>query len=205
MSPEPDSSRERCGWCGSDPFYVAYHDEEWGVPVSDDQRLFEFLVLEGAQAGLSWITILRKRERYRHVFAGFLPERLAAFGPADVDRLLADPGIVRNRLKIESAIGNARAFLELQARHGRFARWLWGYVDGRPIINHWTRLEEVPAQTALSQALSRELKRAGFRFVGPTIVYAYLQAVGLVNDHLISCPRHAECASMRPDWCQESN
>lgn len=200
MPSEPASMSARCSWCGSDPLYIAYHDQEWGVPQTDERLLFEFLVLEGAQAGLSWITILKKRERYRQVFGNFEPAHVAAFAAADIDRLLADAGIVRNRLKIESAIGNAHAFLELQAGQGSFARWLWDFVDGRPIVNHWTDLKQVPAATALSQQLSRELKRAGFGFVGPTIVYAYLQAVGLVNDHLVSCPRHAECASMQPDW-----
>lgn len=195
----PDRLPERCGWCGSDPLYVAYHDLEWGVPLADDRQLFEFLVLEGAQAGLSWITVLRKREHYRHAFAGFDPERVAAFGPADIARLLGDAGIVRNRLKIESAIGNARAYLDLQERHGGFGRWLWAHVDGRPIVNHFGHLDEVPAATPLSHQLSRELKRCGFNFVGPTILYAFMQAVGLVNDHLVTCPRHAECASMRPE------
>lgn len=180
----------RCPWCGNDPLYVAYHDEEWGVPCHDDRRLFEFLVLEGAQAGLSWITILRKREAYRRAFAGFDPEAVARYGEKDVARLLADAGIVRNRQKIEAAIGNARAFLKLQESFGSFDDWLWRFVDGRPIVNRWKSMAEVPAQTPLSARLSSELAARGFRFVGPTICYAYLQAVGLVNDHLLACHRH---------------
>jgi DNA-3-methyladenine glycosylase I len=170
------------------------------VPLADDRRLFEFLILEGAQAGLSWLTILRKRTYYRRAFADFDPALVASFGEPEIQRLMGDAGIVRNRLKIESAVSNARAYLELQARHGSFAQWLWGHVDGRPVINRWRCLEEVPAETEGSQQLSRELKQAGFRFIGPTIVYAFMQAVGLVNDHLLSCARHAECASMRPDF-----
>ncbi len=180
----------RCPWCGNDPLYVAYHDEEWGVPCHDDRRLFEFLILEGAQAGLSWITILRKREAYRRAFAAFDPEAVARYGETDVARLLADRGIVRNRKKIEAAIGNARAFLEVQEAFGSFNAWLWRFVDGRPVVNRWRSMAEVPAKTPLSQRLSRELAARGLRFVGPTICYAYLQAVGLVNDHLVTCHRH---------------
>jgi DNA-3-methyladenine glycosylase I len=178
----------RCPWAGTDPLYVAYHDEEWGVPSRDDRHLFEMLVLEGAQAGLSWITVLRKRESYRAAFAGFDPERVARFGPRDVERLLADPGIVRNRLKVESAIGNARAFLELREEAGSFAEWLWSRVGGRPVENAFREMGEVPAKTPLAEGISKELRGLGFRFVGPTIVYAYLQAVGVVNDHLVGCP-----------------
>lgn len=177
----------RCPWAGSDPLYVAYHDEEWGVPSRDERHLFEMLVLEGAQAGLSWLTVLRKREGYRKAFAGFDPRRVARFGPTDVERLLADPGIVRNRLKVESAIGNARAYLDLQAESGSFAAWLWAFVDGRPVQNAPREMREVPAKTPLAERISKELLRRGFRFVGPTIVYAYLQAVGVVNDHLVGC------------------
>jgi len=180
----------RCPWAGTDPLYVAYHDGEWGVPSRDDRHLFEMLVLEGAQAGLAWITVLRKREGYRKAFAGFDPSRVARFSPRDVERLLADPGIVRNRLKVESAVGNAKAFLALQAEAGSFAAWLWGHVDGMPVRNAFRQMRDVPAKTPLAEALSKELRRRGFRFVGPTIVYAYLQAVGVVNDHLVSCPRH---------------
>ena len=179
----------RCPWAGTDPLYVAYHDEEWGVPSRDDRHLFEMLVLEGAQAGLSWITVLRKRESYRKAFAGLDPARVARFGPRDVERLLGDPGIVRNRLKVESAIGNARAFLALQEEAGRFADWLWGFVDGRPVRSAFRQMSEVPAKTPLAERVSKELLARGFRFVGPTIVYAYLQAVGVVNDHLVGCPR----------------
>lgn len=187
----------RCGWCGSDPLYVRYHDEEWGVPLRDDRKLFEMLVLEGAQAGLSWLTILRKREAYRRAFAGFDPERVARFGPRDLERLLGDPGIVRNRAKLSAAIGNARAFLELKERTGSFSDYQWGFVDGAPIVNHWRSLKEVPAETPLSQALSKDLRQRGFRFVGPTIVYAHTQAVGMVNDHLIDCFRYSALSGKR--------
>lgn len=182
----------RCPWCGTDPLYVAYHDNEWGRPVHDDQRLFEFLVLEGAQAGLAWITILRKREGYRRAFAGFDPTRVAAFDEADVARLLADPGIVRNRAKIASAIGNARAYLEIQANFGSFDAFLWDFVGGHPIVNAWTRLDQVPARTDVSDRLSKALRQRGFSFVGSTICYAHMQAVGMVNDHLVSCHRHPD-------------
>lgn len=180
----------RCPWCGTDPLYVAYHDDEWGWPVHDDQRLFEFLVLEGAQAGLAWITILRKREGYRRAFAGFDPTRVAAFDEADMARLLADPGIVRNRAKIASAIANARAFLRVRAEFGSFETFLWDFVGGQPIVNAWTRLDQVPARTELSDRLSKALRQRGFSFVGSTICYAHMQAVGMVNDHLVSCHRH---------------
>lgn len=186
--------RTRCGWCGVDPLYVRYHDEEWGVPLHDDRRLFEFLVLEGAQAGLSWITILRKRENYRRAFAGFCPERVARFSGRDVARLLRDPGVVRNRAKVEAAVGNARAFLAVAERFGSFAAHQWRFVDGKPIVNRWKTLRRLPARTPLSDAFSVDLRERGFRFVGPTIVYAHMQAVGMVNDHLVSCFRHAELA-----------
>lgn len=182
----------RCPWAGTDPLYVAYHDEEWGVPSRDDRHLFEMLILEGAQAGLSWITVLRKREGYRKAFAGFDPAKVARFGPGDVERLLGDPGIVRNRLKVGSAIGNARAFLSLQNEAGSFASWLWAFVDGRPVKNDFREIREVPARTPLAERISKDLLTRGFRFVGPTIVYAFLQAVGVVNDHLVTCPRHRE-------------
>jgi DNA-3-methyladenine glycosylase I len=174
---------------------VAYHDEEWGVPLHDDRRHFEFLVLDGAQAGLSWRTVLRKREAYRRAFAGFDPVKVARFGEADVKRLLADPGIVRNRQKIRSAIANAAVFLELQREHGSFDDYIWGFVDGAPRINRWRRLSELPAETAASRAMSRDLKRRGMSFVGPTICYAYMQAAGMVNDHLVGCFRHRELAA----------
>lgn len=182
----------RCSWAGSDPLYVDYHDREWGVPLHDERRLFEMLTLEGAQAGLSWITILRKRENYRKAFGGFDPAAVARLNRRSVERLLRDPGIVRNRAKVESTIGNARAFLEIQAEHGSFARYLWGFVDGRPLVNRWRRMADVPASTPLSETMSKELKRRGMRFVGPTICYAYMQSVGLVNDHVTDCFRHAE-------------
>ena len=192
MPEQTDESIVRCPWCGSDPLYRAYHDHEWGVPLHDEQRLFEMLTLEGAQAGLSWLTILRKREGYRKAFAGFDPQLVAGFGDADVARLLADPGIVRNRLKIASTISNARAVLEVQARYGSLDAFLWSFVDGVPIRNKWRSMAEIPASTPLSDVMSRELKRHGFRFVGSTICYAHMQATGMVNDHLVSCPRHAE-------------
>ncbi|HEU4952431.1 MAG TPA: DNA-3-methyladenine glycosylase I [Holophagaceae bacterium] len=181
------SDRPRCPWCGDDPLYQAYHDEEWGVPEHDDRRLFEFLILEGAQAGLSWITILRKREAYRRAFAGFDPETVARFTDADLARLLADPGIVRNRLKIGSARDNARAFLAVQGTFGSFDAYLWRFVDGTPKVNRPRHPGEVPTETPEAQALSKDLKKRGFRFVGPTIMYAYMQSMGLVDDHLQSC------------------
>lgn len=187
--PDRDDALVRCAWCGHDPDYVAYHDREWGVPSTDDRHLFEMLVLEGAQAGLSWLTILKKRAAYRAAFAGFDPARVATFGRDDVERLLGDAGIVRNRAKIEAAIGNARAFRELQARHGRFADWLWGFVDGRPRVNRPRRVGDIPTETPASRALSKALRAAGCRFVGPTICYAYMQAVGLVDDHVADCFR----------------
>jgi DNA-3-methyladenine glycosylase I len=185
----------RCGWSLGSPEYIEYHDRDWGVPVHDDRLLFEMLTLEGAQAGLAWITILRKRASYRKAFAGFDPKKVARFGPEDVDRLLADPGIVRNRLKIESTLDNARAFLAVQKEKGSFAAYLWSFVDGQPVQSQRETLKDVPAQTPLAEQISKDLKRRGFRFVGPTIIYAYLQAVGVVNDHLISCFRRAEVAS----------
>ena len=181
----------RCPWAGTDPDYVRYHDEEWGVPVHDARRLFEFLILEGAQAGLSWLTILRKRDAYRAAFADFDAARVAAFGARDVRRLLGDAGIVRNRLKISAAIDNARAFLELQRAPGGADRFLWSFVDGQPRQNRWRVMADVPAATDASIAMSQALRGRGFRFVGPTICYAFMQAVGLVNDHLLDCPRHA--------------
>ncbi len=179
--------RSRCGWCTPDPLYQAYHDTEWGVPVHDDRVLFEFLILEGAQAGLSWITILRKREAYRRAFAGFDPARVAAFSDADLDRLLQDEGIVRNRLKISSARDNAQAFLRIQAEFGSFDAYVWPFIGGRPRVNHPASLAEVPAVTPEAEALSRDLKRRGFRFVGPTIMYAFMQATGMVDDHVATC------------------
>ena len=186
---------ERCGWVGQEDIYIAYHDEEWGVPERDARALWEKLILDGFQAGLSWITILKKRENFRAAFAGFDPEVIASWGEADVARLLADPGIVRHRGKIEATIGNAQAYLKIAAGPG-FDDYLWGFVDGAPLQNTWRSLDEVPAYTPLSEALSKDLKARGFRFCGPTIVYAAMQAMGLVNDHLVTCPRHAECAAL---------
>jgi len=182
---------ERCPWCGDDPLYVAYHDEEWGVPCHDERSLFEFLVLEGAQAGLSWITILRKRENYRRAFHGFDPARIARYGARDVARLLGDAGIVRNRLKIEAAIANAQATLALYEAGGTLDDLLWAAVDGRPRTNRWRRMDQIPVTTPAAERLSKELKRRGFRFIGPTVMYSHMQATGMVNDHLVSCPRHA--------------
>jgi len=184
---------ERCSWCGDDPLYVAYHDEEWGCPVHDEGRHFEFLLLETQQAGLSWITILRKREAYRKAFAGFDPARVARFTEARVEKLLLDPGIIRNRRKVEAAVKNARAFLEVEEEFGSFDAYVWGFVDGRPVVNHRRRLGEIPATTPLSDRLSADMKRRGFAFIGSTTVYAHLQAIGVVNDHLVSCFRWEAC------------
>ncbi len=183
---------ERCAWCGTDSLYLSYHDAEWGVPDHDDRRLFEKLVLDGAQAGLSWLTILRKRENYRQAFDGFDPGLIARYDERRIGQLLADPGIVRNRLKIEAAIKNARGYLTVQERHGGFGPFLWRYVDGAPRQNAWRTLAEVPTRTAEAEAMSRDLKRLGFAFVGPTICYAFMQAVGMVNDHTTDCFRHRE-------------
>jgi DNA-3-methyladenine glycosylase I len=185
-------ARPRCDWCGNDPLYVRYHDEEWGVPVHDDRVLFEFLVLEGAQAGLSWLTILRRRDQYRRAFAGFDPVRVARFDRRKIETLLRDPGIVRNRAKVEAAVGNAQTFLAVQEEFGSFAAFQWRFVDGKPIVNRWQTIRQVPASTTVSEAFSKELRKRGFRFVGPTIIYAHMQAVGMVNDHLIGCFRHAQ-------------
>lgn len=187
MTSTPDPSLPRCGWATSDPLYLAYHDEEWGVPVHDDRRLFEMLILEGAQAGLSWITILKRREGYRKAFHGFDPRKIARYGEKDVARLLADPGIIRNRAKVEAAIRNARACLDLVEETGSLDAFLWRFVGGEPRINHWKTLKEIPAETAESKALSKELKRRGFGFVGSTICYAFMQAVGMVDDHVLTC------------------
>jgi len=181
----------RCGWAKND-LAIRYHDEEWGVPVHDDRRWFEFLILEGAQAGLSWDTILRKREHYRRAFAGFDPEAVARFDEARIDSLLADPGIVRNRLKVTSTVKNARAFLRVQEELGGFDAYIWKFVEGRPFISKRRSLEEIPARTPLSDAISKDLKKRGFTFVGTTICYAMMQATGLVNDHLVDCFRHDE-------------
>lgn len=182
----------RCPWCGVDPLYVRYHDEEWGVPSRDDAHIFEMLLLDNAQAGLSWLTVLRKRENYRKALCGFDPERIARFTDEDQARLLQDPGIIRNRQKVASAVRNARAWLRVVEERGTFADYLWDFVDGEPVQNAFRTLEELPASTPLSDTVSGDLKRRGFNFVGSTIVYAWLQSVGVVNDHLVGCFRHAE-------------
>jgi DNA-3-methyladenine glycosylase I len=187
----------RCGWCGTDPLYIAYHDQEWGVPIHEDQTLFEFLVLEGAQAGLSWITVLRKRKHYRKVFHQFDPNKVANMQAVEVDALLTDPGIIRNRLKVQSAITNAQAFLATQSEFGSFAKYIWQFVEGVPQTNHFAHASEVPATTKQSDAMSRDLRKRGFGFVGSTICYAYMQGIGMVNDHLTSCYRHAAVESLR--------
>jgi DNA-3-methyladenine glycosylase I len=187
--------RARCPWPGTDPFYVAYHDEEWGAPERDSRALFEKFILDGFQAGLSWITILRKRENFRRAFDGFRPEIMAGYGPDKVEALMADVGIVRNRAKIESSIRSAQAYLEIESKQG-FANFLWDFVDGRPVQNAFRTLGEVPAETEISRKMSKELRKRGFNFVGPTIVYAAMQATGMVNDHLVGCFRHAECAAL---------
>jgi len=189
---------DRCPWAGTDPLYVEYHDHEWGVPQHDDRHLFEMLILEGAQAGLSWITILRKRAHYREVFDGFDPHEVARYGDRKIATLLSDPGIVRNRLKVNSAVANAKAYLDLQHEFGSFDAYLWSFVGGRPIVNTWRTMKEVPAKTVESDALSKDLQKHGFRFVGSTICYAYMQAVGLVNDHLSGCFRHSALAGRVP-------
>lgn len=188
--------KHRCEWCGSDPLYVAYHDNDWGVPVHDDRRLFEMLVLEGAQAGLSWLTILKKREDYRRAFHGFDPERIAAYSHADIRRLLEDSCIVRNRLKIESAIQNARGALDIKREAGSLSSFLWRYVDNVPRQNAWTSLSQIPARSEQSDMMSKDLKKRGFNFVGSTLCYAFMQAVGMVNDHLVTCFRYAEVKEM---------
>lgn len=188
----------RCEWSLGHPLLTGYHDEEWGVPVRDDRELFEKLLLDGAQAGLSWLTILKRREGYRRAFHGFDPERIAAYGEEDVARLLADPGIIRNRQKVRSAIGNARAYLNLRDELGSFSDYLWGFVDGRPVVSRPRRVADVPAQTETSRRLSKDLRARGFSFVGPTIVYAFMQAVGMVNDHTVDCFRHREVHPASP-------
>ncbi|TMM55489.1 DNA-3-methyladenine glycosylase I [Sulfitobacter sabulilitoris] len=189
---------KRCDWAGPEQIYLDYHDTDWGVPEYDSRALWEKLILDGFQAGLSWITILKKRENFRAAFAGFEPDVIATWDAPEVDRLLGDPGIIRHRGKIEAAIGNARVWQEIEAREG-FDRFLWKYVDGVPLQNRWTSQSQVPTQTSLSVRLSKDLKREGFRFCGPTIVYAFMEAVGMVNDHLVTCHRHAPCAALAQD------
>ncbi|HAF45507.1 MAG: DNA-3-methyladenine glycosylase [Sideroxydans sp. GWF2_59_14] len=185
-------SKQRCAWCGDSALYQTYHDTEWGVPLHDDRELFEFLILEGAQAGLSWITILKKRENYRAAFDGFDAARIVRYGAGKIDALLQDPGIVRNRLKVAAAVTNAQKFLEVQAEFGSFDRFIWQFVDGKPKQNKWRSLADIPASTVESDAMSKELKRRGFKFVGSTICYAHMQATGMVNDHTTDCYRHKE-------------
>ena len=183
----------RCSWAGESPIYQDYHDNEWGRPLHDDQRLFEFLILEGAQAGLSWITILKKRETYRIAFDRFDPEKMARYNDEKVDELMANEGIVRNRLKINSAITNAKLFLNIQKQYGSFDKFIWAYVDNKPIVNRFEKLEDIPAVTPLSDKISKDLKKMGFKFVGSTIIYAFMQATGMVNDHMIDCFAYEEC------------
>ena len=184
---------KRCTWCGDDPLYVKYHDEEWGVPEKDDQTLFEFIILEGAQAGLAWITVLRKREGYRALFDNFDATKIARYTDKKLDKLLLDPRIIRNRLKVYGARKNAKAFLKIQQEEGSFSDYMWGFVDGKPIQNTWKSMADVPATSPLSDAISKDMKKRGFTFVGSTILYAHMQACGLVNDHTLDCFRHKEC------------
>ena len=192
MSEKPAS----CPWPGTDPLYIAYHDEEWGVPERDARALYEKLVLDGFQAGLSWITILRKREAFRSAFDGFDPERIARYSTRKIEALMRDPGIVRNRMKIEGAIASAKAWLKIMETGTGFAPFLWDFVGGKPLVNRYKRMNQIPAETELSRAISKELKAQGFKFCGPTIIYAFMQATGMVNDHLVSCPRHEACARL---------
>ncbi|GHU05772.1 DNA-3-methyladenine glycosylase I [Spirochaetia bacterium] len=186
----------RCPWCEGDVLYTRYHDKEWGKPLKNGPKLFEFLILEGAQAGLSWITILKRRQGYRDAFDGMDPEKIARYGEKDITRLMNDSRIIRNRRKISSAIGNARAYLAMEEAGQPFAKWLWNFVDGEPIVNHFKTLKQMPPSTELSEKISKELKQKGFSFVGPTIMYAHMQATGMVNDHLVSCWRHPDRAAM---------
>lgn len=189
-------NKERCPWCGTDPLYVHYHDTVWGRPERDDQALFEKLCLDGQQAGLSWITILRKQESYRAAYDGFDAERIIQYGDEKIAELLSDPGVIRNRLKVHSIIKNARGYLDIRENEGSFSDFLWSFVDGSPVQNRWASMSEVPVSTAESEAMSKALKRKGFTFVGPTIVYAFMQATGMVNDHLIHCPQHQACQKL---------
>lgn len=187
----------RCPWALQHPLETLYHDHEWGVPLHEDNKLFELLILEGAQAGLSWLTVLKKRENYRQSFKSFFPENVACFNADEITALMNDAGLIRNRLKLEAAVANARAFLDVQKEHGSFNKFIWQFVSGQPIQNAWTEVEQVPAQTAQSQAMSKALKKRGFKFVGPTICYAFMQATGMVNDHLTTCFRHAQLRAKR--------
>ncbi|WP_430396107.1 DNA-3-methyladenine glycosylase I [Ferrovibrio sp.] len=192
-----DDGKCRCGWPGHDPLYVQYHDTEWGVPEWDDRALFEKLILDGFQAGLSWITILRKRDNFRRAFDGFEPEKIARYDRRKLDRLMQDEGIVRNRAKIDGSVLNARGWLAIQEQHGSFSEYLWDFVGGKPKQNNWTHLREVPVESPESQAMSKALKKQGFTFVGPTIIYAFMQAVGMVNDHTTDCFRHAQVKKLK--------
>ena len=194
MSGKPATGR--CPWPGTDPLYVAYHDDEWGVAERDDRALYEKLVLDGFQAGLSWITILRKREAFRRAFDGFAPEKIARYSKKKVEALMQDAGIVRNRMKIEGAVASARAWLEIMEKSAGFSPFLWKFVEGKPIVNRYKTMSEIPAETEISRIISKELKAHGFKFCGPTIIYAFMQATGMVNDHLTSCPRHAACVKL---------
>lgn len=187
------SRQNRCDWCGSDPLYVAYHDEEWGVPVKDDPTLFEFLMLETFQAGLSWITVLKKREHFRRAFDEFDYQKIASYNNKKIEALENDPSIIRNKLKIKAAVTNAKAFIDIQNEWGSFSKYIWHFTNNNPIVNHWENLSDIPAQTPLSITISKDLKKRGFKFVGPTVVYAHMQATGMVNDHLVSCFRHNAC------------
>jgi DNA-3-methyladenine glycosylase I len=189
---EPAMSKQRCPWSGDDPLYQTYHDREWGVPVRGDRKLFEFLILEGAQAGLSWITVLRKRESYRKAFDNFDWNKVAEYDEAKVQELLQNPGIIRNRLKVRGAVTNAKAFIKVREEFGTFSKYIWSFVDGRTIQNQWQGMKDVPAVTATAERLSKDLKKRGFTFVGPTIIYAHMQATGMVNDHITTCFRHGE-------------
>jgi len=184
--------KKRCTWCGSDPLYVKYHDEEWGVPVHDDQKLFEMLILEGAQAGLSWITVLKKRENYRKAFNNFDAVKISKYSDKKVAKLLENPGIIRNRLKVNSTVSNAKAYLKIREEFGNFDKYIWQFVDHRPIVNKFKKLSEIPAKTEISDAMSKDLKKRGFKFVGSTICYAFMQATGMVNDHTIDCYRYKQ-------------
>jgi len=192
--PAKSAEKKRCGWVSDDPLYLDYHDREWGVPLHDDRRLFEMVILEGAQAGLSWITVLKKRENYRLAFNQFDVQKIARYDARKKRSLMNNAGIIRNRLKIDATIGNARAFLKIVEEHGSFSDYIWGFVDGRPIVNRWRTLADVPVSTEQSDALSKALKSRGFKFVGTTICYSFMQAVGMVNDHVTTCFRHAEVA-----------
>jgi DNA-3-methyladenine glycosylase I len=193
-----ETNRKRCDWVGHDPVYILHHDREWGLPVLDSRALWEHLALDGFQAGLSWLTVLRKRDAFRQAFKGFEPEEVARFGEKDVGRLLADPGIIRSKVKINAAINNARIYLAMKEPDGEFSQWVWNFTDGKPIQNHWRTQKEVPSVTPLATQISAALKGKGFKFVGPTMVYAWMQAVGLVNDHVVSCFRHEQLKLPHP-------